>query len=116
MNTFLLAAVAVTASSVALAQTSGSPATDARGIAVVSAPAAAPAGANQMVTVPAGATVTVNPNQAAVFAPTAASGDMPACSKSVTDRCTQTYEGRGGGTMMHRGHARKHHPMRHHRK
>lgn len=115
MNKFLLATVAVTASSVALAQTSGSPATDARGIAVVSAPAAAPAGANQMVTVPAGATVTVNPNQSAVFTPTAASGDMPACSKSVTDRCTQTYEGRSGGKMMHRG-ARKHHTMRHHRK
>jgi len=117
MNKLLLAAVTVAASSVALAQTSGSPATDARGIPVVSAPATTPAGANQMVTVPAGATVTVNPNQSAVFTPTEPTGDMPACSKSATDHCTQTYEGRGGGKMMahhHRMHG-KHHMARHKR-
>ena len=115
MNKLMVAALALTASTAALAQAGGSTATDARGIPVVSAPATAPAGANQMVTVPAGATVTVNPNQAAVFTPTPASGDMPACSKAVTDRCTQTYEGRGGGKMMahhHRMHG-KHHMTRH---
>ena len=103
MNKLILAALALTASGAALAQNSGTPAIDARGIPVVSAPATAPAGANQSVTVPAGATVTVNPNQGAVFTPMAASGDMPACSKSVTDRCMQTYEGHGGGMMM--GHS-----------
>lgn len=69
-----------------------SPETDARGIPVVSAPATAPAGANAPLDVPAGATVTVAPNQASVFAPKAAEGEMPACSKTVTDRCKQTYE------------------------
>lgn len=113
MNKLMMAAgMAISVSSGALAQTSGSPATDARGIAVVSTPATAPTGANQMMTVPAGGTVTVNPNQAAVFTPMAATGDVPACSKTVTDRCTQTYEGHGGGKMM-RGHHRGH--MKHHR-
>ena len=101
MNKLIIAALAVTASSSALAQTSGTPASDARGISVVSAPATPPAGANQMVTVPAGATVTVNPNQSAVFTPVAAAGDMPACSKTVTDHCTQTYEGHRTGSKHH---------------
>ncbi len=118
MNKLILAALALTASGAALAQNSGTPAIDARGIPVVSAPATAPAGANQTVTVPAGATVTVNPDQGAVFTPMTASGDMPACSKSVTDRCMQTYEGHGGGMMMghHRmmgPHMMKHHMMKH---
>lgn len=68
------------------------PETDARGIPVVSAPAVAPAGANAPVEVPAGATVSVAPNQASVFTPKASEGDLPACSKTVTDRCKQTYE------------------------
>lgn len=111
MNKLIVAALAVTASSVALAQTSASPATDARGIPVVSAPATAPAGANQTVSVPAGATVTVNPNQSAVFTPVAATGDVPACSKAVTDHCTQTYEGRGGGKAKSHRTTAKHRKM-----
>ena len=65
-----------------------SPETDARGIAVISAPAEAPAGYNQGArTVPAGTPVpTVAP-------PTStASGPLPPCTRTVTDRCTQTYE------------------------
>ncbi len=65
-----------------------SPETDARGIPVVSAPATAPAGYNEGArTVPAGSpmpTVTAP-------APTA-SGTLPPCTRTVTDRCTQTYE------------------------
>lgn len=68
------------------------PATDARGIAVISAPAAAPSGANQALSVPAGAKVVAATNQDAVFTPVAATGDLPPCSKTVTDRCKQTYE------------------------
>ena len=65
-----------------------SPERDARGIPVVSAPAAAPGGYNppaQMV--PAG---TPRPTVAAPT-PTAA-GPLPPCTRTVTDRCTQTYE------------------------
>lgn len=69
------------------------PATDSRGIAVISAPATAPAGTNLPVTAPAGARLIVNPDQAAAFAPMAAApADLPPCSKTVTDRCKQTYE------------------------
>ncbi len=92
MNKFFLAAIAFAASGAALAQSNAAPELDARGIPVISTPAMAPAGANQAVAVPAGATVTVNPNQATVFTPTAATGEFPPCSKTITDRCTQTYE------------------------
>ncbi|HEX8308939.1 MAG TPA: hypothetical protein VF645_11045 [Allosphingosinicella sp.] len=66
----------------------GSPETDARGIRVLSAPAEAPAGYNQGArTVPAGSAMpTVAPPT-----PTAA-GPLPPCTRTVTDRCTQTYE------------------------
>lgn len=116
MYKVILAAVALVAANAATAQTA-SMGTDARGIPVVSAPATAPTGANQVVTVPPGATVTVNPNQSSAFTPMAASGDVPACSKTVTDHCTQTYEGRNGAKMMgqHRGNRRTtQHAMRHH--
>jgi hypothetical protein len=65
-----------------------SPETDARGIPVVSAPAAAPAGYNEGArTVPAGSPMpTVAPPT-----PTASS-PLPPCTRTVTDRCTQTYE------------------------
>lgn len=117
MNKLILAAFAIGAAGAANAQSSG---TDARGIPVVSAPATAPTGANQTVSVPPGATVTINPNQSSVFTPMAASGEMPACTREVTDHCTQTYEGRGGGKMMshHRGHGgmMKHGKRRAHRR
>ncbi|HEX8625138.1 MAG TPA: hypothetical protein VF782_08670 [Allosphingosinicella sp.] len=65
-----------------------SPETDARGIPVVSAPAEAPAGYNEPArTVPAGSPMpTVAPPT------TTASGPLPPCTRTVTDRCTQTYE------------------------
>jgi hypothetical protein len=72
----------------AVAPGNTSPETDARGIPVVSAPAEAPAGYNQGArTVPAG---TPMPTVAAP-SPTAA-GPLPPCTRTVTDRCTQTYE------------------------
>jgi hypothetical protein len=65
-----------------------SPETDARGIAVISAPAEAPAGYNEPAhTVPAGSPMPT------VAAPTpTAAGPLPPCTRTVTDRCTQTYE------------------------
>jgi hypothetical protein len=65
-----------------------SPETDARGIPVISAPAEAPAGFNQGArTVPAGSAYPT------MTAPTtAAAGPLPPCTRTVTDRCTQTYE------------------------
>ena len=93
MKLAIFAALALTASGAVLAQTA--PEVDARGIPVVSAPAAAPAGANVMPAVPAGAKVVVSPDQSSVFAPVAAAGEMPPCSKTVTDRCRQTYERQG---------------------
>lgn len=95
---FVLFAAALTISSAALAQQTvapgnNAPERDARGIPVVSDAATAPAGANQPVSVPAGAQVVVNTNQSSVFATTQAStGELPPCSKTVTDRCVQTYE------------------------
>lgn len=68
------------------------PERDARGIPVVSDPATAPAGANQPVSAAAGAQIVANPNQSQVFASTAATGEYPACSRTVTDHCVQKYE------------------------
>ncbi len=67
------------------------PARDSRGIPVVSEAATPPAGTNQPFHVPQGAQVVLNPNQQA-FAPQPAQGEMPPCSRTVTDRCTQTHE------------------------
>lgn len=65
-----------------------SPETDARGIRVISAPAEAPAGYNQGArTLPPGSAIpTVAPPT------TTAAGPLPPCTRTVTDRCTQTYE------------------------
>lgn len=91
MKFYLLTAAALALSGAALAQTA--PATDSRGIPVVSTPATAPAGTNVPVTAPAGTKLVVNPDQAAAFTPVAAAvTDLPPCSKTVTDRCKQTYE------------------------
>ena len=102
----LMFGIALAVSTVAVAQTqpatppAGStpvaagnqtPERDARGIPVVSEPATAPAGANQPFSVPQGAQVVLNP-QAQVFTPQPAAGELPPCSRTVTDRCTQTYE------------------------
>ena len=66
------------------------PERDARGIAVMSDPAMAPAGANQMA--PGGGTVVPASNQAAVFTTQASTENYPACSRTVTDNCVQSYE------------------------
>jgi hypothetical protein len=79
------------AAGAAVAAGNQTPERDARGIPVVSEPATAPAGANQPFSVPQGAQVVLNP-QAQVFTPQPAAGELPPCSRTVTDRCTQTYE------------------------
>lgn len=87
----LIGGAAIAQETVAPANTD--PERDARGIAVVSDPATAPAGANQPApterALPA-------PNQAAAFATQPSTGEKPPCSRTVTDSCTQTYE-RGAG-------------------
>ncbi|HYJ31077.1 MAG TPA: hypothetical protein VEW25_12140 [Allosphingosinicella sp.] len=61
------------------------PETDARGIPVISAPAVAPAGWNA----PLGqATAPASGPAPSMGAAT----DLPPCSRTVTDRCVQTYE------------------------
>ena len=72
----------------AVAPDNSAPERDARGIPVISAPATAPAGYNQGAqSVPAG----TPPPTVASPTPTAA-GPLPPCTRTVTDRCTQTYE------------------------
>jgi len=103
---FFIAALAI--SGVAFAQTSttttttasegttvapdnSTPKTDARGIAVISAPATAPPGFNQPPQVGGtGASPSAPP------APQPATEDYPVCSRTVTDNCVQAYE-RGAG-------------------
>ena len=80
-----LFAIALLGASAAVAQTSA-PATDARGIPVVSAPATAPAGWNAPPGSPNTAPASASP------APMGAAMDLPPCSRTVTDRCVQTYE------------------------
>lgn len=87
---YLAFAAALMIGGTALAQDASTPARDARGIPVVSNPATAPAGANQMP--PAGATLVVSPNQQQVFAPQPSAGNYPVCSKTVTDGCVQGHE------------------------
>jgi hypothetical protein len=72
-----------------VAPDNSAPEHDARGIAVISDPAVAPAGTNQLA--PTGHAVP-NPNQAAFFAAQPSTGEKPPCSRTVTDNCTQTYE------------------------
>ena len=74
------------------APSNASPERDARGIPVVSDPAEVPAGANEAAPVAPGAVFTPNPNQQSVFAPRPAAETYPACSRTVTDNCVQTYE------------------------
>lgn len=68
------------------------PEEDARGIAVVSDAATAPAGANQPISAPPGATIVPSANQSAVFATEPAQQEYPPCTREVTDNCVQTYE------------------------
>jgi hypothetical protein len=69
------------------------PERDARGIAVISAGASAPQGYNQPAqTGPAG-TIQPTPTVSSM----GSAGNLPPCSRKVTDHCTQTYE-RGART------------------
>ena len=82
---------AVTGSQTA-APSNSNPERDARGIPVVSDAAEVPAGANEATPIAPGAVFTPNPNQQSVFAPRPAAENYPACSRTVTDNCVQTYE------------------------
>ena len=75
-----------------VAPANDNPERDARGIAVVSDPATAPAGTNEAVTVQPGAQVVANPNAGAAFATQPSTENYPICSKTVTDNCVQSYE------------------------
>lgn len=72
---------------VAIQPSNSNPERDARGIAVISAPAVAPAGWNG---VPASAMG--GPELDPATGEAAAPDSYPACSATVTDRCLQTYE------------------------
>ena len=63
------------------------PERDARGIAVISAPAVVPAGFNNP---PGMGGPLVDTSQPP--APMPAAGPLPACSRTITDHCVQTYE------------------------
>jgi hypothetical protein len=65
------------------------PRRDARGIPVISAPAVAPAGYNGTMGTNTGMG---GPALDASGQPMAASDKLPACSRTVTDHCVQTYE------------------------
>src|SRR5436305_15129814 len=85
-----------TAGGTIVAPSNAAPKRDARGVPVISAEATAPAGYN----VPPGAPGAA---PASGTAPTMGSaGDLPPCTRKVTDHCTQTYERNhgpaGGGT------------------
>jgi hypothetical protein len=95
----LLFAAALLACGAALAQTDPMPATggvsapsnaapklDARGIPVVSDPAEVPAGFNPPPGTNAGVPSTANTT------PQPSTENYPACSRTVTDNCVQTYE------------------------
>jgi hypothetical protein len=109
----LLASVAVGLGGSSAAQTKGGPTTttstvkgttvapgnaaperDARGIPVISNPAWAPAGTNLSPVITSGAQAVPNPNQSAAFQAYAAAETYPACTRTVTDNCIQTYERR----------------------
>ena len=81
-------------SGMTVAPSNAAPERDARGIPVISDPASAPAGVNEATVIPPGAQVVPNPNQRAAFQTQASTEDYPACSRTVTDNCVQTYERR----------------------
>ena len=95
-------APADTATSPVVMPDNSAPRTDNLGNTVISQPAVAPPGFNQAPGMNGVGGPYVDPSQPP--APTAATGDYPPCSRTVTDHCTQTYE-RGVG-----------HAMRHHRR
>jgi hypothetical protein len=72
-----------------VAPDNSNPRRDARGIRVISAPAVAPAGYNGTMSTNTGMG---GPLLDASGQAVAAGGDMPSCSRTVTDHCVQTYE------------------------
>jgi hypothetical protein len=79
-----------TATETTVAPGNTAPERDARGIPVISDPAAAPPGFNQA----PGTGPTANPSSPPP--PQPATENYPACSRTVTDNCVQAYErGRG---------------------
>lgn len=81
------AAAATTASGRVVAPSNADPEHDARGIAVISAAAVAPAGWNGSI-----ATATGGPLLDPATGEAMAADSYPACTATVTDRCVQTYE------------------------
>jgi hypothetical protein len=79
-----------------VAPSNAAPKRDARGVPVISADATAPSGWNQPPGTPGAAPASAS------APPMGAAGDLPPCSRKVTDHCTQTYErnhGPAGGAM-----------------
>lgn len=79
--------VAVTATAQVVQPSNADPERDARGIAVISAPAVAPAGWNGIPASGMG-----GPELDAVTGEAVAPDSYPACTATVTDKCLQTYE------------------------
>ena len=106
MKALLALATLALATGTALAQPAAAPATpperDARGIAVISEEANVPAGVNQTVSAPAGATFQYSTDNSA-FAARPATATYPPCERGQTDRCVQTYEGNRGAARSRRG-------------
>ena len=89
-----------TSAGTTVAPGNAAPERDARGIPVISDSATAPAGWNAPPQV--GGT---GASPSAPAAPQASAGDLPPCSRTVTDHCTQTYE---RGVAGARPRARRH--------
>ena len=105
MKALLAVATLALAAGTAVAQpqtTTTAPERDARGIPVVSEQPNVPAGVNQTVSAPAGATLTYSTDTSA-FAARPSTATYPPCERGQTDRCTQTYEGTRGATRARRG-------------
>ena len=93
MTRLTLAALALIMSSAAIAQTA--PATDIRSLPRVTG-----------AIIPEGATVTVRPTEATVSTRSTATGDLPRCSRSITERCIRIDRGRRGKMSSHKRRGR----------
>ncbi len=102
MKALFAAATLALATGTAVAQPAAAPARDARGIPVISEEANVPAGVNQTVSAPAGATFQYSTDNSA-FAARPASATYPPCERGQTDRCVQAYEGNRGAARARRG-------------
>ena len=91
-----------TATSPVVMPDNSAPRVDNNGNTVISHPAVAPPGFNQAPGMNGVGGPYVDPSQPP--APTAAIGDYPPCSRTVTDHCIQTYERGVGHAMRHRRH------------